>query len=347
MFPAPTTIATSTPWSRTALTCRATAATRSGSVPYSSSPIRASPESFSSMRLKAGAIAGQSLYPPKSLLAYGEAREPADDHILAGGRRELIAQLLDGPAIELGVVHLLLEQHDRRQPRVQLAGHDSLAHVLRLLSGLQLVDARLRLALLRGDVLAADVLDGRRGGDLHGHLAGERHEVLVLGHEVRVAVHLDQHADLRARVHVGLDGALGGRALAEILDLLALPDPQDLDRLVDVALRLRERLLAVHHPRACALAQDLDFFRSDLHGAHQLLCGFVCSPFCATALAGSAAAAGSAACGSTAAVAAAASAVGCSEAAGAGAGSAGVCLAAGGAGSAGAWGVAAGACAGG
>src|ERR1035441_1460592 len=192
MFPAPTTIATSTPWSRTALTCRATAATRSGSVPYSSSPISASPESFSSMRLKAGAIAGQSLYPPKSLLAYGEAREPADDHILAGGRRELIAQLLDGPAIELGVVHLLLEQHDRRQPRVQLAGHDSLAHVLRLLSGLQLVDARLRLALLRGDVLAADVPDGRRGGDLHGHLAGERHEVLVLGHEVRVAVHLDQ-----------------------------------------------------------------------------------------------------------------------------------------------------------
>jgi hypothetical protein len=35
-------------------------------------------------------------------------------------------------------------------------------------------------------------------------------------------------------VHVGLDGALGGQALAAVLDALALLDAQDLDRLVDV-----------------------------------------------------------------------------------------------------------------
>ena len=48
---APTTIATSTPASCTCVTWRATAATRSGSVPYSRLPISASPESFSRMRL--------------------------------------------------------------------------------------------------------------------------------------------------------------------------------------------------------------------------------------------------------------------------------------------------------
>src|SRR3977135_1906506 len=109
MLPAPTTIATSTPWSRTSVTWRATALTRSGSVPYSSSPIRASPESFSRIRLKAGAIAVQSLYPPRrALLPDSSADEAAYHDVLAGRRRELVAQLLDGLALVLGVVHLLV-----------------------------------------------------------------------------------------------------------------------------------------------------------------------------------------------------------------------------------------------
>ncbi len=96
----------------------------------------------------------------------------------------------------------------------------------------------------------------------------KRDEVLVRGDEVGVAVDLDQHADLRARVDVGLHGALGGDALAEVLDLLALLHAQDLDRLLDVAGGLGERLLAVHHPRARALAQGLHVFCCDLDGAH-------------------------------------------------------------------------------
>src|SRR6202167_2198111 len=118
MLPAPTTIATSTPWSRTAVTWRATAATRSGSVPKSRLPIRASPESFRRMRLKAGAIAGQPIPSAhasdrgrrlaqcprcRGLLAYGEAGEAADDDVLAGRRGQLVAQLLDRLAVELRV----------------------------------------------------------------------------------------------------------------------------------------------------------------------------------------------------------------------------------------------------
>src|SRR6202035_3225746 len=108
MFPAPTTIATSTPWSRTAVTWRATATTRSGSVPNSNPPISASPESFSRMRLKAGAIDGRA-YPPRRLLADREAGEATYDDVLAGAGRQLVTQLLDGRAVELGVVHLLLQ----------------------------------------------------------------------------------------------------------------------------------------------------------------------------------------------------------------------------------------------
>src|ERR1039458_6746484 len=123
MFPAPTTIATSTPWSRTAVTCRATAPTRSGSVPNSSAPISASPDSFSRMRLNAGAIDVRA-YSSSGLLADGKAGKAADDDVLPGGGRQLVTQLLHGLAFELGVVHLLLEQHDRLKPCVELAGED-------------------------------------------------------------------------------------------------------------------------------------------------------------------------------------------------------------------------------
>src|SRR6185437_3288613 len=303
MLPAPTTIATCTPWSRTAATWRATAATRSGSVPNSSDPINASPESFKRIRLKAGAEAIKAESLPSleepvgrgsraartqgawrargtratedaaarrahGLLTDGESNEPANDHVLAGGRGELVAQLLHGLTVELGVVHLLLEQHDRLEPGVELAGDDFLAHVLGLVGGFLLVDLGLCGAHVLGDVIAADVGDGRGGGDLQGDVARELDEVLVVGDEVGVAVDLDQHADARAGVDVGLHGALGGLALAEILDLLALLHAQDLDRPVDVALGLGEGFLAVHHARAGALAQRLDVLGCDLGRAH-------------------------------------------------------------------------------
>src|ERR1700722_148417 len=257
MLPAPTTIATSTPASRTSLTWRATAATRSGSVPNSSSPIRASPESFKRMRLKTGIIArgeptacvfwgasarasaatgrdGRGASMPRvdacsaadgaarGLLADGEAHEAADDDVLAGLRGELVAQLLDGLALELRVVQLLLEQHDRPVPGVELALDDFRAQVFGLVGGLLLVDARLGVAGVGGNLLAADVAHGRRRRDLHRDVARETDEVLVGGDEVGVAVDLDQHPDLGAGVHVGLYGALGRGALAEVLDLLAL-----------------------------------------------------------------------------------------------------------------------------
>src|ERR1700730_13848642 len=267
MLPAPTTIATSTPWSRTAVTWRATAFTRSGSVPKSSCPINASPDSFSRMRLKAGAIPGEPI--PQVLLADCKAGEAADHHVLTGGGGQLVAQLLDRLSLELRVVHLLLEQHHRAVPRIELAGDDPLAHVLGLLGRFLLVDAGLGVAHIGGHILPADVGDRGGGGDLHGDRTREADEVLVRGDEVSVAVDLDQHPHASSSVDVGLDRALGGGAFPEILDLLALLQAQDLDRLLHVAIGLGQRLLAVHHARAGALAQRLDVLGGDIGGAHQ------------------------------------------------------------------------------
>src|SRR5918993_5943140 len=102
MLPPPTTIATSTPRSWTLRTCLAIVWMRTGSAPYSSVPIRASPESLRRMRLKAGLASTASLLPDL------EAGEAADDDVLAGRRRDGGAQLLDRLAVVLvGVdVHL-------------------------------------------------------------------------------------------------------------------------------------------------------------------------------------------------------------------------------------------------
>src|SRR6185312_1325213 len=151
------------------------------------------------------------------LLAYGKADEAAYYHVLTSLHGELIAQLLHGLALELGVVHLLLEQHDRAIPGVELAGDDLLAHILGLLGCLLLIDACLAIARLARNILARDISHGWRGRYLHRHIAGEADEILVGGDEVGVAIDLDQHPHLRASVDVGLDGALGGRALPEIL----------------------------------------------------------------------------------------------------------------------------------
>src|SRR5580700_6063811 len=74
----------------------------------------------------------RSVPDPPGLLAYGEACKSANHDVLAGLGRELVAQLLDCLAVELGVMHLLLEQHDRLIPGVELALDDALAHVLGL-----------------------------------------------------------------------------------------------------------------------------------------------------------------------------------------------------------------------
>src|SRR5436190_6913157 len=230
----------------------------------------ASPESLSRMRLKAAAIALRA-YPRTALLADGKAGETPDDDVLAGRRRELVAQLLDGLALELRIVHLLLEHHHRLEPRIELARDDPLAHVLGLVGRFLFIDSGLGAAHILGHVLAADVSQAGRRRDLHRDVARERDEVLVLSYEVGVAVDLHENPDLGAGVDVGLHRALGCRALAEILDLLSLLYAQDLDRLLDVAAGLGERLLAVHHSGSGALAQGLHVLGSDHHLAHDSL----------------------------------------------------------------------------
>src|SRR3954447_12108609 len=168
MLPPPTTTATSTPSACTRSTCLAMALMRSGSAPYSRSPISASPESFRRMRSNAD---------DALLLAELVPGEPADHDVLPRLRRRGRAQVLDRLTAVLALVHVLLvQQHDLLQPLAQPALGDLRPHVLGLVGGLLLEDPPPPPPVLGGDVLLRHV--ERRGlGDVQGDVARELLEV--------------------------------------------------------------------------------------------------------------------------------------------------------------------------
>ena len=121
-----------------------------------------------------------------------------------------------------------------------------------------------------GHLVATDV--GRAGcRHVHRNLAGEVLEVIGARHEIRLAVHFHEHANLAAHVNVAADepfvrrtarflGRLGETALAK-----------NGGRLLDVAVRFGQRRLALHHARAGQVAELLHHRCRDFHRCCHLL----------------------------------------------------------------------------
>ena len=218
----------------------------------------ASPDSFSRTRLKAGCN-----YSPT--LKRANRRMTMFSPAFGGDRGPQVLDRLAGVLVLVDV--LLLQQHDLFHPLAELALGDLRADVLGLVGGLLLEDAQLGLLRVLGDLLLGDVERvGRR--DLQGNLARELLEVVVAGDEVGLAVDLHEHADLAGRVDVRRDRAFAGGALAALGGLRLALDAQDLDRLLDVAVALDERLLAVHHPGPGLIAEGLDVLGADGRFCH-------------------------------------------------------------------------------
>src|SRR5438876_5904260 len=202
-------------------------------------------------RAASGALLGRRL-------AELETCEAAHRHVHPKPHDGLLDDLGDAAALVVLDERLLEEAHLLVEA-LHLPFDDPLDHLLGLarLQGLRAVDLALGGELGGGHVLAAHV--ARRGGrHLHGEVLHELLELGRLGDEVGLAVDLDQHADLARRVDVGADRAVGGRA-RRLLGRLGEPAlAQEPDRLLDVARRFAERLLAVEQARAGLLAQLLD-----------------------------------------------------------------------------------------
>ena len=105
----------------------------------------------------------------------------------------------------------------------------------------------------------------RRVRYLVGEVTGEVLEVSVDGHEVGLAVDLDERTCSTVVVHVAGDGTFVGGAAGLLRKSCETLGAKQVDGLLHVAFGLRERLLAVHHACAGALAQLLDHLGVDLH----------------------------------------------------------------------------------
>src|SRR5690606_18156425 len=204
-LPPPTTRASSTPLALAAAISRAREEVASGETPNPPGPARNSPDSFSSARRKAS-------------LAYGDACEAADLDVLAQGGGGLLDELADRLLVVLDV--RLVEQDDLGEELVQAALDDLVGDGLRLAFLDSLLAERFALGghdVLR-HVLAAEVLRvGHR--HVHGEVLGQLAEGVVAGHEVGLAVDLDQHGELAVVVDVGAHHALLGHAVGLLVGL--------------------------------------------------------------------------------------------------------------------------------
>ena len=140
----------------------------------------------------------------------------------------------------------------------QASLHDLVHHLLGLafLQGARALDVALLVQGVGGDVFLADELR-IGGGHLHGQVLHQLLEVVGARHEIRLAVHLHQHAQLRAGVNVAADDALprGARGFAGGLGDARLA--QDDLGFRQIALGFDQGLLALHHARAGPVAELL------------------------------------------------------------------------------------------
>ena len=118
-----------------------------------------------------------------------------------------------------------------------------------------------------GDAVGLEIHVGL-GRDLLREVIGERAELVVLRHEVRLAVHFHEHTDLRAgqdrlgddailRFAVRLLRGTGGALLAE-----------DIDGSLKIAIGLGERTLALHETGVGLFAESLYELGIDDGGGH-------------------------------------------------------------------------------
>src|SRR5215216_4669920 len=294
MLPPPTTTATWTPRSRTSTSCLATPSILPKSSPNPTLvSAKASPDSLTTTRSKRGLPSPASTGPgwsPTITNAMGrssacpgrrptgpwtglgplpdlEPREATQHQLLADLGRVVVEQVLDGPLVVADV--RLFEQDDLLEIVLELAIDDLLDDVVGLALGLAGVDLALAVDDVVGHVVAGHVA-GVGHGDVQGDLVGQALELVGLGHEVGLAVELDEHAQLGRQVRVGgvqvgLDDALGGAAPGPLLDPRLAGLAQQLGRPIQVAARLTQRVPAVHHSGPGGVPEGLDLSGRYLH----------------------------------------------------------------------------------
>src|SRR5215213_6133746 len=307
MLPPPTTIANSAPAPTASRTPWAVESRLPGSIPYPPSPARLSPESLRTTRLTGPSSESPAPSSSPICLADPSTATPLELVVDEAPDHNVLAELLDGllqqvPDRLVGFLYVGLRgERLLGAPLLHPALDDFLSDLLGLahLRDLLLDHLPLFLEGAGQDVLRRDA-HRPHGRDMQRHVAGELLELGRARHEVRLAVDLDEHADAPVEVHVGLDETLGRRPSTLFRGEGLAPLPQDLAGALNVAVRLLQRALHVHHPGGSFLPELLDLlYRTSQCSYFSSVFSFVSSGATSSTGAGSSDSSSAAASGST------------------------------------------------
>src|SRR5258706_4711902 len=295
IFPPPTTMAICAPILSASASSSAISCTRWDSRPKPCVPARASPDSLSRMRWNAGVgmIWGLSTvrssaiglladsWRPKASLLFFRFHRGSEGHCSIGiahfeageaAHADILTQLADLGGDKLrdgsGLVldeRLFTETNFLVDLR-HLAFHNLLDHIRRLAgsSCLGAINVLLALERLRRHILAADKLR-IAGGNVHGDVVQQLLEIIRARHEIALAVHFQQHANLSARVDVVAHRAFTCHARRLLSSQGNAPLAQVNNGLLHVAFRLNQGLLAIHHRSPALIAEFFYLCSRNIH----------------------------------------------------------------------------------
>jgi hypothetical protein len=190
------------------------------------------------------------------------ARETANNNVLPEFR-DLGAEQFPDRLIWI-LDESLLQQTNRAVEFFQFAVDNFAHHRFRFAFDLALINFALGFDQRAGHIITTDVERMRRS-DVQGDVLHESTEILVLGHEIGLAIYFHQHPNLPLQMNVGCNNSFLGyprRFLARARDAFR---PQNDFRFRQVAARFGQGALAIHHPRIGSVAKFLNGFWIDLY----------------------------------------------------------------------------------
>ena len=184
-----------------------------------------------------------------------ETLEPAHGHFFAEFLRGDINKALDG---QIGVLDERLFREDHlAEIGVKLAGQDLFLDCFRFAGHLSLEDGLSGLAIGLADVFPLHE-PGVGGGGVHGDIAGQCLEFVVIGDKIRLAQKLHDGANLTIGVYIGLNRAGFEDPIGFLGGQLAAFFAENNQGLLNISTCFLQGLLALHDRDAGLITQFLD-----------------------------------------------------------------------------------------
>ena len=190
------------------------------------------------------------------------AREAANNNVFAQFRDFRAHQF---PDCLVGILdESLLQQTNRAIKLLQFSVDNFIHHRFRFAFDLPLINFALGFNQRSGHVVPTDV-EGMRRRNMQGDVLYESAEILVLGHEIGLAIYFHQHPHFPLQMNVGSDDSFFGRARGFFSRTGDAFRAEHRFRLFQITSRFCEGAFAIHHAGVGFFPELLNELGIDFH----------------------------------------------------------------------------------